>query len=106
MTKLPKWVKKLPKKVVICGRVYKIIHCMTREGAAFWLRDCIIELGCTYTQRVVCENLIHEISEIVHCEMRFRTENSDGYMFVMNHAQFQQHSMLLVAALRDCGILK
>jgi len=107
--KLPAWQKKLPKKVTICGRVYKIGYNMLR-GAAFNCGPGKIMVGCDCARDVALESLIHEISEIVHVEMGFRFyrrqgENGD-MMFVMNHVKFQQHNLLMVAALMDCGLLK
>jgi len=110
--KLPAWTKYLPKKVTICGRTYKIAYNML-DGASFGCRRCKILVGCDTTRDVAVEALIHEISEVVHCELGFRThagnagnaENGD-MVFVLDHQKFNQHNMLMVAALKDCGLLK
>jgi hypothetical protein len=32
--------------------------------------------------------------------------NNGDFVFVMNHDRFEQHNTALVAALKDCGLLK
>ncbi len=103
---LPKWVSKLPKRVTICGRPYKITYNML-NGASFRTSTRNIVVGCRYTKDETADSLFHEISEIIHCELGFRSETSySEVLFVMDHQKFQQHSMLLFAALKDCGLLK
>jgi hypothetical protein len=37
----------------------------------------------------------------------FSRQGDNGDLrFILNHDQFQQHNMLLVAALKDCGVIK
>ena len=70
-----------------------------------------ITVGCLSGRDSAIEGLIHEINEIVHVELRLRyTKASSGengdIMFVMDHQQFEIHNINMVAALRDCGLLK
>ena len=107
MTKLPAWTKKMPKKVTICGIVYQIRYIMER-GASFQTRPPLIEVGVADGERYTTEPMIHEISEIIHTEMgtRLYRRVEGDYVFVCSHGQFQNHNLMLIAALRDCGLLK
>ena len=109
MSNLPKWVKKMPKKVTICGMNYKIVYNML-SGASFGLRLAKIVVGCDCTKDRASDALFHEISEIVHCEMGFRTANgrceNGDLRFSLDHQQFSVHSTLFRAALKDCGLIK
>lgn len=109
MTKLPAYSKKLPRRVTICGRVYTISYNML-AGASFGCQRCWIKVGVDVPRDIAFEALIHEISEIVHCELGFRTYNgraeSGDMRFNLSHQEFSQHNMLMVAALKDCGLIK
>ena len=107
--KPPTWTKKLPKKVTICGKRWKIKYNM-RGGCMFDYCKSLITVGCMSGRDTALEGLIHEISEAVHVEMRYRfMKTSSGengsYRFCMDHEQFEIHNIGLVAALRDCGLL-
>lgn len=108
--KLPAWTKKLPKSVTICGKRWKI-KCNMRGGCMFNYLKSLITVGCNCGSDTAIEGLIHEISEAVHIEMRYRYARASGgengdMLFCMNHNQFEIHNLCLVAALRDCGLLK
>lgn len=105
--KLPKWANKLPKKVTICGYPYKIIYNMATD-ACFNTGEHIIKVGCNCPQALAREMLFHEISEIIHIEIGSRhCRCTDSYyLFAMDHVKFSDHNMLLVAALKDCGLLR
>lgn len=105
MKQLPVWAKKLPKKVTICGRPYKINYNM-RRGAGGETDDLEINVGCQRARQVILETLIHEISELTHWELSNRYVTGDELRFVMTHLDFQNHNVALVAALLDCGLLK
>ena len=109
MSSLPKWVKKMPKRVTICGFKYTITY-NDLSGASFGCRLCKILVGVDCTRDRALDALIHEISEIVHCELGFLTHNGRGengdMRFSMDHQQFSSHSTLLVEALKDGGLLK
>ena len=109
MTKreLPKWVKKMPKSVTICGTTYGIEYTMGR-GAEFKIHPPIIQVGCDDVREIVMEALIHEINEVTHVELgtRFYRRVEGDYIFVMSHGRFQNHNLMMVAALRECGLLK
>jgi len=107
---LPAWVKKLPKKVTICGKRWAIKYNMM-GGCMFDYRKNLITVGSNSGSDTAVEGLIHEISEAVHIEMRYRYSRAncgeDGDMlFCMNHNQFEIHNLCLVAALRDCELLR
>lgn len=104
-SKLPAWVKKLPKKVVILGRTYKIVYNMER-GASGDPDDQVITIGCIRSKQVVLEFLVHEISELIHLELGYRFGCGGEIRIVMDHAEFQNHTIALTAALIDCGLLK
>ena len=105
--KFPKWVEKMPKKVVVCGTTYGITYTMGR-GASFNVQPPAIEVGCGEVREIVMESIIHEISEITHVELgtRFYRRVDNDHIFVMTHGRFQNHNLMLVAALRECGLLK
>lgn len=103
--KLPAWSKKLPKKVTILGRVYKIVYNM-EQGACGDCDKLEIIIGCCRPRVVALEYLVHEISEIIHVEAGYRFDCCREHRFVMDHAEFQNHTMILVAALIDCGLMK
>lgn len=105
MTKLPAWANKLPKKVTILGRIYKIKYNMER-GACADGDDMEIIIGCLRSKAVALEFLVHEIGELIHLEVGYRFGFGRESRFIMDHAQFQNHTMILVAALIDCGLLK
>ena len=108
MTKLPAWTKKMPKKVTICGRTFKIVYNM-RRGALFSFDDAKITIGCVEPRDEIVDSLIHEISEAAHVLLGYRFHNGgEGceMIFHMDHAKFQNHNIMLVAALKDCGLLK
>lgn len=109
MSKLPAWQKKMPKSVMICGKLTKIRYNLKRGCSLYWSEHVII-VGCSEGKDDAIDGLVHEISECVHIELRQRftkhgnCENGD-FLFVMDHDRFEQHNSLLVAALRDCGII-
>ena len=105
MSSLPAWTKKMPKKVVICGRTYKIKYNQNRGGCAD-LDEQEIIIGCVRSKEVILEVLLHEISEIVLVELGYNFGHGREIRFVMDHAQFQNHGIMLTAALLDCGLLK
>jgi len=107
MSKFPAWVKKMPKRVVICGTIYKINYNMGR-GAEFSTNPPAIQVGCGDIRDIVIEAIIHEVSELVHVELgtRFYRRVEGDYIFCLSHGRFQNHNLMLVAALRDCGLLK
>lgn len=72
---LPAWTKKLPKKVVICGRSYKIKYNML-NGAHFRTSTRSIVVGCCYSKEETADSLFHEISEIIHCELGVSVRDS------------------------------
>jgi hypothetical protein len=102
--KLPHWTKSLPRKVVITGVAYKITYNM-RSGACFNCRTATIKVGCRCTRDTTLQSLVHEISEIAHVHLYNRFHNGD-MRFVMNHDRFDTHNSELVAALRNCGLMK
>lgn len=95
----------MPKKVVICGRTYKIKY-NTNRGGCGDLDEQIIIIGCVRSREVILEVLIHEISEIVHFELGYAFHCGREQRFIMDHPQFQNHGIHLTAALLDCGLLK
>lgn len=106
--KLLAWLKHLPRKVTICGVRYKIKYNML-SGAAFSCADAEIKVGCDCHRDVAINSLVHEISEAAYCEllMRFQSSRQNGDMrFIMTHNDFERHNNALVAALRDCGLLR
>jgi len=103
--KLPAWQKKLPRKVTLCGRTYEIIYNMQR-GACGDFDTQKITIGCSCSKEVTLDYLVHEISEIIHTQLGYTFGYGREERYVMVHAQFQNHNMLLVAALLDCGLLK
>ena len=108
--KIPAWVKQLPKKVTICGKRWAI-KCNDRGGCAFNYDNSLITVGCRSGKDTAVEGLVHEISEVVHVEMRNRFmrtccgDNGD-FRFCMDHGEFDIHNIALVAALRNCGLLR
>lgn len=104
---LPAWSKKMPRRVTICGKPYKVGYNM-RGGACFNVQTYKITVGCIGTREEAHEMLIHEISECVHVELGHRYFNGESghYAFVLDHAAFQRHNLLMVAVLRDCGLLR
>lgn len=78
-------------------------------GASFDCDDAKIIIGCIGPYAEAIDSLVHEISEIVHVMGGTRFYNggrSSELIFVTDHAKFQNHNMMLVAALIDCGLLK
>lgn len=108
--KLPAWTKALPKKVTICGIRYRITYNMRSGGAYFSGRNCVIKVGCTCGRDTAIQALIHEISEVAHMILltRFNSgswENGD-MRFIMTHDDFERHNNELVAALKQCKLLR
>lgn len=107
---LPTWTKRRPRKVTICGKTWSIKYNM-RGGCCFEYRKSLITVGCNSGEDTAIEGLVHEISEAVHVEHRNRYmrtgsgENGD-FIFHLSHDTFETHNMSLVAALRDCKLLK
>ncbi len=102
---LPKWTKKLPKKVTICGRKHNIVYNMAL-GATADTSDQLITIGCQHSREVALELLVHEITELVYWELGYRYSSGNETRFSMSHAEFQNSTIVLVAALIDCGLLK
>lgn len=108
--KLPTWTKKLPKNVTICGKRWRIKYNML-GGCMFEYRKSLITVGCYSGSDTAVEGLVHEISEVVHVELRYRYARTSGgengdMLFCLNHNQFENHNLNMVAALRDCGLLR
>ncbi len=102
--KLPAWTNNMPSRVTICGKAYTVLY---GDSSSFDCTTHIIHVGCKATQDVAREELIHEISEALHVELGSRFQNRDSeYSFAMDHTAFRNHNKLMVAALRDCGLMK
>lgn len=91
----------LPEQIIICGTTFTV-NKTESYGADFSCRDKVINVGCSYIDKGdIVENLIHEISEIIHITLgiRFDSTGNDNYFFHFDHSQFQSHNEILVNTL-------
>ena len=85
---------KLPLKLTICGKVYKIIR-KDLGGGEFCLGDQRIVIGTRWSDEVQFETFIHEIMEVILAEKDFRysrevDQRTNGdYLFSFNHKEFE-----------------
>ena len=101
----------IPKELNICGRIFKVTEDKNIYGASFNFLDNTIIVGTKYSkenQVAILENLVHEISEIIHVTLgqRFEDSDNDSYIFVFNHSGFQNHGEILTNTLISNNILK
>ena len=86
---------KIPKKIPICGRPYKVKVDPTHDGGSLSEADQLIVIG-TVDPKKVPDIFLHEVWEATVAIRNFRyvlqraePDNGD-YLFCMNHAQYEQ----------------
>ncbi len=93
---------KIPKKVTICGKVYKVSLDKTTGNSSGYTWPQTIKVGAIKSQSTErrFENYVHEIVELVTCEHKTRFEAADDeIVFVMDHKQFSNLCVSVASAL-------
>ena len=97
---------KLPKKVIIAGREYKVEVVKGKGGGHFDSSKPLITIGTAFTQETPGV-FLHEVAEALLAERRLRYQinhnplSNGDYLFVMNHDQFEDFIFDLAYALKD-----
>jgi len=96
---------KLPKTVTIAGREWRIIQDKKMRGGTFDAGKCEIVIGIKYPKDIP-DVFLHEILEAILLERNcryslFEKYSNDGYLFVMQHKEFDNVGRDLALALKD-----
>lgn len=96
----------LPTTINICGKIYTCIRDRSITGAEFEFNSRTIIIG-DCADHAVLDYLVHEISEVIHIILGTRIEHAgnNGYVFLMNHNNFQTHNEILVETLLSNNII-
>ena len=94
---------RIPKKVTICGKTYKVGKDSKVYGGKGSTSLAKITIGtkCRNSE-VQFEIFVHEVMELVACEreLRYGDGYSDGSIFVMSHKEFDNFSADVATAIR------
>jgi hypothetical protein len=90
-------------KIKLLGNTWTIKYDKNRSGGEFWGEKFLIIIGTKYPQDIPAI-IYHEIIEIILSERglrynRYSQAVNDGYMFVMNHKEFENVIMDITSAL-------
>lgn len=96
---------KIPKKIIICGKEFKIILDKKKSGGSFTFSDCTIIIGGLYPEDIP-NIFLHEVIEAIFAErgMRYKLYNdsqNQDYRFVFNHQEFENAIFDVAYALKD-----
>ncbi len=97
---------KLPKKIIIAGKEWKVKKLPNQGGGSFESCPPEICVGTKWRSEIAI-SFIHEALEAILTERMHRyklpyvAEDNSNYMFVMNHEQMAQVSRDLALALKD-----
>lgn len=96
---------KKPKKIIIGSITFNVVYDKSTSGGSFNYNKRNITIGCLHEkvdQVRILDIIIHELTEIIHCELSNRYSEIDhlnDYMFVYNHKQHTTACSMLANAL-------
>ena len=96
---------KLPKKVLIAGKEWDVIQDKNMRGGQFDCCKAMMKIGTKYPKEIG-DVFLHEVIEAILLERNCRYSlfgkyENDGYIFVLNHKEFDNLCRDIVFALKD-----
>jgi len=98
---------RFPRTVIIGGRLWHVNTDSETNGSSSHCRQQKIIIGTRYGREDAYENFLHEIIETVLVERMHRynkpytVADNGSYVFVFNHAEFEEAIKDIYLALRD-----